>query len=597
MRRCLYSFHRQKTRIPGAPVELWGPLLGNRAMKFLTSQLLSLLARGQVRRNAQALVQYMLLLLGTIALYATGFRFIMRHAEGQEHSWVTGIYWTLTVMTTLGFGDITFHTDLGRLFSIVVLLTGVVLLLIMLPFVFIRYFYAPWLDARTRLQAPRSVPPGTRGHVILCSLDSMATALMARLKLQGIPHYLIEPDPVRASQLHLDGLPVLVGTVENRATYEALQAEHARMVVANCGDMINTNITLTVRELTPHVPIASVAEHEESEDLLELSGSTHVMPLKRRLGEHLANRINAGHLQGHVIGKLDEFLIAEFPIHNTPLAGRTIRDTRMRDTFGLNVVAVWQRGRLAPATPDTLLEDSSVPVVMGTSEKINELNAYLVIYNTNFNPVLVIGGGKVGCASIRALRSRGVAVHLIERNEAMRGRLEGVADRLFIGDAADRDMIMGAGLDKTPTVLLTTNDDPMNIYLAVYCRRLNPGLRIVSRITHERNIEAVHRAGADFVLSYASLGAEAVLSLLQGRESVILGEGFDLFYVPLPESLQGRTLAQSEIRLRSGLNVLAVRSPDGRVTAVAAPTVLEPGSELVMLGSETQFRTFTATFR
>ncbi len=566
-------------------------------MNFLTSQVLSLLTRGQVRRNAQALAQYMLLLVGTISLYATGFRFVMRHAEGQEHSWVTGFYWTLTVMTTLGFGDITFHTDIGRLFSIVVLLTGVVLLLIMLPFVFIRFFYAPWLEARTRLQAPRSVPPGTRGHVILCSLDSMTTALMARLKLQGIPHYLIEPDPVRASQLYLDGLPVVVGTVENRATYEALQAEHARMVVANCGDTINTNITLTVRELTPQVPIASVAEHEESEDLLELSGSTHVMPLKRRLGEHLANRVNAGHLRAHVIGSLDEFLIAEFPIHNTPLAGQTIRDTRMRDTFGLNVVAVWQRGRLSPATPDTRLEDSSVPVVMGTSEKMEALNAYLVIYNTNFNPVLVIGGGKVGCASIRTLKSRGVSVHLIERDEAMRGRLEGVADRLFIGDAADRGLIMSAGLEETPTVLLTTNDDPMNIYLAVYCRRLNPGLRIVSRITHERNIEAIHRAGADFALSYASLGAGAVLSLLQGRESVILGEGFDLFYVPLPEVLKGRTLAQSEIRLRSGLNVLAVRSSDGRVTAATASTVLEPGSELVMLGSEAQLRAFTAAFR
>ena len=48
----------------------------------------------------------------------------------------------------------------------------------------------------------------------------------------------------------------------------------------------------------------------------------------------------------------------------------------------------------------------------------------------------------------------------------------------------------------------------MNIYLAVYCRRLKPDLRIVSRITHERNVEAIHRAGADFVLSYTSLGAE-----------------------------------------------------------------------------------------
>jgi Trk K+ transport system NAD-binding subunit len=269
----------------------------------------------------------------------------------------------------------------------------------------------------------------------------------------------------------------------------------------------------------------------------------------------------------------------------------------MRDTFGLNVVAVWQRGRLSPATPDTRLEDSSVPVVMGTSEKMSALNTYLVIYNTNFNPVLVIGGGKVGCASIRTLKSRGVAVHLIERDEAMRGRLEGVADRLFIGDAADRALIMSAGLEKTPTVLLTTNDDPINIYLAVYCRRLNPGLRIVSRITHERNIEAIHRAGADFALSYASLGAGAVLSLLQGRESVILGEGFDIFYVPLPESLEGRTLAQSEIRLRSGLNVLAVRSSDGRVTAATAATVLEPRSELVMLGSEAQLRSFAAAFR
>lgn len=43
----------------------------------------------------------------------------MLHAEGRYHSWITGIYWTLTVMTTLGFGDITFTNDIGRLFSII----------------------------------------------------------------------------------------------------------------------------------------------------------------------------------------------------------------------------------------------------------------------------------------------------------------------------------------------------------------------------------------------------------------------------------------------------------------------------------------------
>jgi spermidine/putrescine transport system permease protein len=54
--------------------------------------------------------------------------------EGQDHSWLTGVYWTLTVMSTLGFGDITFTSDLGRLFSIVVLLSGIFMLLIVLPF-------------------------------------------------------------------------------------------------------------------------------------------------------------------------------------------------------------------------------------------------------------------------------------------------------------------------------------------------------------------------------------------------------------------------------------------------------------------------------
>ncbi len=566
-------------------------------MKFLTSQLLSLLAPARSRPNIRALASYSLLLVVTVALFAVGFHFVMYHFEGQEHSWLTGVYWALTVMTTLGFGDITFHSDVGRLFSIVVLLTGVVLLLIVLPFVFIRFFYAPWMEARLKFHAPRAVPPDTRGHIILCSLDSLATALRSRLRLHDIPHFVIEPDPVKAVQQHIDGVPVVTGRVEDRATYEALQVEHARMVVANCSDTVNTNITLTIRDISSEVPIAAVVEHEQSIDLLELTGSNHVLPLKLQLGEHLANRVSAGHVHCHVVGRMGDLQIAEFPVHNTPLAGRLLKEVQLRETFGLNVVAVWDRGHMVPVTPDTILADGSFPVVMGSEEQITSLDSYLVIYNTNFNPVIVIGGGKVGCSTTKTLRSRGVTVHMIEREESLRSSLEGVADKLLIGDAADRELLMGAGLADAPSVLLTTNDDAMNIYLAVYYRRLNPEIRVISRITHERNIEAIHRAGADFVLSYPSLGAEAIMSLLQSRESVILGEGFDVFYVPMPSSLAGQILANSHIRARTGLNVLALRRPDGVVVPVSAATVLEPNCELVMLGSESQRKSFTEKFR
>lgn len=566
-------------------------------MKFLTSQLLSLLLPARARPNIRALVSYSLLLITAVALFAVGFHVIMYHFEGQEHSWLTGVYWALTVMTTLGFGDITFHSDIGRLFSIVVLLTGVVLLLIVLPFVFIRFFYAPWMESRMRFHAPRAVPPDTRGHVILCSLDSLSTTLMARLRLHSIPHFVIEPDPVKAVQLHIDGVPVVTGRVEDRVTYEALQVEHARMVVANCTDTINTNITLTIRDLSQQVPIAAVAEQEQSIDLLELTGSNHVLPLKQQLGEHLAYRVDAGHVKCHVVGRMGDLLIAEFSVYNTPLSGRPLREVKLREAFGVNVVAVWERGRMVPVTPETILVDGSFPVVMGSEEQITSLDTYLVIYNTNFNPVLVIGGGKVGCATTEALRNRGVTVHMIEAKEGLRNSLKDAADKLFIGNAADRELIMEAGLADAPSVLLTTNDDAMNIYLAVYYRRLNPKLRVISRITHERNIEAIHRAGADFVLSYPFLGAEAIMALLQRRESVVLGEGFDLFYVPIPASLAGLPLATSHIRARTGLNVLALRLPDGGVVPVTASTVLEPDCELVMLGSESQRQSFTKAFR
>ena len=136
----------------------------------------------------------------------------------------------------------------------------------------------------------------------------------------------------------------------------------------------------------------------------------------------------------------------------------------------------------------------------------------------------------------------------------------------------------------------------MNIYLAVYCRRLNPELHIVSRITHERNLEAIHRAGANFVLSYASLGIEYIFSLLQSGELGVLGEGVELFAVPLPQMLVGLTLSESGIGTRTGLNVVGIQHNGRLVTNPPASATLLGGSELIMLGSTQQHHAFTEAF-
>jgi len=565
-------------------------------MKFLSSQLAYLTTEPEARANVGTLAKYFLFLGAQILLYTVLFHVIKATVEGEQHSWVTGFYWTLTVMTTLGFGDITFSSDIGRLFSVVVLLSGVAFLLILLPFMFIRLFYAPWLEARVRLRAPREVPAGTSGHVIIVEYDAVAAGLIDRLTAERIPYVVIEPDLVRAGQLAGDRVSVLAGDSDNRLTYERAGARAARLLLANCEDTANTNITLTVREIAPELPIVAIVEEHDSIDILRLSGATSVLALKHQLGDYLANRVDAGRREAHVVGAFRQLQIAELPARDTPFVGKTVRDTRLRQQTGLSVVGFWERGKLRPAYPQTEVRADSVLVVAGSAAQIAALNGLLPGGGDASRPVLVIGAGKVGQAAARSLKRKGLAVRAIDRSESALAPLAGDIEAAFAGDAADRHLLERAGIAEARSVLLTTNADAMNIYLAVYCRRLNPDLRIVSRITHERNLEAIHRAGADFVLSYTTLGIEAIMSVLRGHPPVLLGEGVELFFVPVPKSLAGRPLRESGIGSRTGLSVVALQQGDALIEPLTSETLLPAGADLLVLGSQEQRATFEEAF-
>ena len=565
-------------------------------MKFPTSELVFIFRKGEMRQDILALLRYAAFLVAVILFYAALFQVIMVQVEEQSHSWITAVYWTLVTMSTLGFGDVTFTSDVGRLFSLAVLVSGVVLLLVVLPFTFIRFFYAPWLEAQVRLRAPRRVPSSVQGHVIISRHDEIAAGLIERLRPDGIPYYIVEPDPAVAAHLLGQGISVIMGELDSRTTYEGLQVHQARLLLANREDTTNTNITLTVREASRDVPIVGIVEHEDSIDILELSGCTHVLPLKVRLGEYLANRVSAGLGNADVIGNFKGLQIAEFSARNTPLAGLTVRETRLRERTGLNVVGVWHRGRLMPAFPQTPITSESILVVVGNPAQLTALDSVLETTPHSEAAVLVIGAGTVGSVASRALKRKGIPVHVLERDPQAGERLMSVADQVFVGEASDREALMKAGLEDAPSVLLTTNDDAVNVYLAVYYRRLKPDLRIVSRITHNRNLEAIHRAGADFALSYSSLGAEAVVSLIEGHELVILEGDVDLFSVQLPPSLESKTLAETGIGSRTGLSVVAVQQDGQLVTNLRASMQLEAGAELIMLGSVQQRRAFAEAF-
>ena len=562
-------------------------------MKFLPAQLAYMVETTSMRRNLTVLLRFLALLVLLVAAYSVLFHVIMEF-EGQDHSWLTGFYWTLTVMSTLGFGDITFDSDLGRAFSIVVLLSGVMFLLIVLPFTFIQFFYAPWLEAQTRRRVPRGVDPKVEGHILLASHDPVTISLIDRLAVLGHPYYVLEPDLGRALELEEEGRQVVLGSPEDIETYRRTGVERAAMVVANVNDPVNTNVAFTVRELDGEVPIVSFAQDPASVDVLELAGSTHVLQLPEMLGRSLARRTLAGGHRASVIGEFGELLVAEAPVAGTPLVGKSLGEGWLTEATGLTAVGAWSRGDFAVPGPDTILGPSTVLVLAGTQAQLTEFMELTAIYRPADAPIPILGGGRVGRAAGRALEERGVEFRIVEKDP----RHVVWPDRTIVGNAAELEILHEAGIREAPTVLVTTADDAMNIYLTIYCRRLRPDVQIVSRATLERNVSTLHRAGADFVMSYASMGANAILNILEGDDVVMIAEGLDIFRVPVPDALKGVRLSASGIRESTGCHVVAFQDGDGVMTSPSAAAELPsgPSGELILVATTANEERFMTRF-
>jgi Trk K+ transport system NAD-binding subunit len=561
-------------------------------MKFLSSQLSYFFADATARRNIRALLRLLLLLAVLVAVYTVLFHVVMAR-EGQEHSWLTGLYWTLTVMTTLGFGDITFQSDLGRFFSIVVLLSGVIFLLVLLPFTFIQFFYSPWMEAQQQKRAPRQLPETTSGHVVLTHYGPVTISLISRLEFYGRAYVVIEDDLSRALELHDRGIKVMVGARDDQQTYRNLRIDRAAMLVASGDDFLNTNIAFTVRELTEKVPIVSMAQKPESVDVLELAGSNHVVQLPVMLGRSLARRTMAGEIRANVIGRFGELVIAEAPVTGTPFVGKTLAESRLREVTGVNVVGVWQRGQFILPTPNTRIESNTVLLLAGTAAQLEQFDSLFVIYNVFDRPVLILGGGRVGQAVAAALREREVPYRIVETDPEQARQL----DNVVLGSAADLEVLKRAGIDEAPTTLITTNDDGINIYLTIYCRRLRPDMQIITRATLERNVSTLHRAGADFVMSYASMGANSIINLLERDDVVMLAEGLDVFRYPAGKELIGRSLRETRIREETGCSVIALETTGGGSSVNPDPgTLIQEGTELILVGTAEGERRFKQRF-
>lgn len=529
-------------------------------MKTFGSQITALLRARKLKRNFVFLMKFFIALIALVVFFALAFQqFMLR--EGHEHSFVTGVYWTLTVMSTLGFGDITFHTDAGRIFSLVVLVTGVVFMLVLLPFLIIEFVYAPLLEAQAASRAPRQLPAGTAGHVLVAGRGPVGAALVDRLKRRGIPYAVVEPDLEQALALHDLGTAVLVGDLDDPETWRAARVERAALVAATLEeDPVNTNVVVTLREVAPRVPVAATAELADSVDILELAGANAVLHLADMTGRALARYPAGGGGKPQPLGRFGRLVIAEMRVQPDGPVGHSLREVALGERFGVNAAGVWRRGKLLPALPDTALEVGDTLIVALSNEQFETVPLALGSARTEGGLALILGGGRVGRAVARHLTARGIDWHIVERSPALCAREPG---RATAGDAADIETMRRAGIDRAASVIITPHDDDLNVYLTIYCRKLRPEAAIATRASLERNVQSLHRAGADFVISQASMGANAILNRLHRDDVILLDESLVVRRTSMPPALAGRTLLEAGVRERTGATVVAVETGRG----------------------------------
>jgi len=459
---------------------------------------------------------------------------------------------------------------------------------VMLPFTFIQFFYAPFLEAQSKSRAARELPEDTSGHIIIIGSDRVALSLAARVRQFNYQYCILVNEVSHALDLVDQGYKAVVGDSDNPQTYSLLRADQAAMAVLLSDDMKNTNAAFTIREVAPDVQVVANADSEESVDILQLAGSSHVFQFMAMLGEMLARRTLGTGARSNVIGNIKKLNIAEAPAVDTLLVGRSVKDSGLRDATGMNIVGLWENGHLVPARPDTVISSKTIMILAGTEEQLKAYDDFAGEAPLMEAPVLILGGGRVGQAAAQMLKQRDINYKIVEKNPKL------IHDEIHYihGSASDINVLKDAGIDSAPSVFVTTHNDDLNIYLTIYCRRLRPDIQIISRATFDRNITVLHKAGADLVMSYATMAANTIINLLSPGKVMTLTEGLNIFNVEVGASLAGKTIMESNIRDDTGCSIIAVSRGEEMEINPDPMLQLDKGTSLLIIGAAEDERRF-----
>ncbi len=221
------------------------------------------------------------------------------------------------------------------------------------------------------------------------------------------------------------------------------------------------------------------------------------------------------------------------------------------------------------------------------------------------NHYLICGYGRVGHQIATEFGAARVPYVVIDSKPETVSELGPLGVPYIIGDATSDAILEEAGINRAKGLVACSDSDVANVFVTLSARALNPRLYIVARSGRSETENKLKMAGANRVLSpYTISGRRMAAMVMRPVASDFLdmvthgGElEFRLYEVPVPDDspLTDKTLAEAEVRTKSGALVLAIRRPDGSFDLQPhASSTIKKGDTIVVLGTQEQIDSLEA---
>jgi len=327
--------------------------------------------------NFRLLISLFLLCLiiacGTLGYY---------HFEDMEM--FESFYMTLITISTVGFGEIKPLSPAGRVLTIFIIISGISLLTYTLGQIATVFIEGELRKILGRKKLERTISK-LKNHFIICGYGRIGETIARELLENNMPMVIIEQDQEMIEHLDASGFLYLAKDATNEDALLAAGLMRAKgLVTAVSSDADNVFIALTARGINPDIFILSRASDPANESKLLRAGASRVVSPYviggRRMAEILhkptvVDFIDQAMMSSQLGLRMEEAVIGT----NSALVGLSLIDSRIRQNFGVIVVAIKQATGKMVFNPsaDQVLNNGDVIVVIGKRDDLRRLTKVL----------------------------------------------------------------------------------------------------------------------------------------------------------------------------------------------------------------------------